>query len=95
MRQLEKIIESIRVIPRYVCFACPLLSICTKSQNNQKVITRHVWKEDLEVCELIRHQRGMKKLCKNRKETIEQIFGTAKEYHNLGYTREREVQNGG
>ena len=72
-----------------VCVACPLLSVCTRSQNQQKVITRHVWKDDLEFCEEIRHQRGMKELYKKRKETIERLFGTAKEYHNLRYTREK------
>ena len=50
---------------------------------------RHVWKDDLEFCEEIRHQRGMKELYKKRKETIERLFGTAKEYHNLRYTREK------
>ena len=72
-----------------VCVSCPLLSVCTQSQNHQKVITRHVWKDDLEFCEEIRHQRGMKELYKKRKETIERLFGTAKEYHNLRYTREK------
>ncbi|MGT2657295.1 transposase, partial [Streptococcus varani] len=37
----------------------------------------------------IRHQKGMKELYQKRKETIERLFGTAKEYHNLRYTRER------
>lgn len=72
-----------------VCASCPLLSVCTQSQNHQKVITRHVWKDDLECCEEIRHQRGMKELYQKRKETIERLFGTAKEYHNLRYTREK------
>lgn len=31
----------------------------------------------------------MKELYKKRKETIERLFGTAKEYHNLRYTREK------
>ena len=72
-----------------VCVSCSLLSVCTQSQNSQKVITRHVWKDDLEFCEEICHQRGMKELYKKRKETIERLFGTAKEYHNLRYTREK------
>ena len=54
-----------------VCVACPLLSICTESQNKQNVTTRHVWKDDLEVCEAIQHQRGMKELYRKRKATIE------------------------
>ncbi|WP_198430104.1 transposase, partial [Streptococcus agalactiae] len=37
----------------------------------------------------IRHQRGMKERYQQRKETIERLFGTAKEYHNLRYTRLR------
>lgn len=52
------------------------------------MITRHVWKDYLEICEDIRHQRGMKELYQKRKETIERLFGTAKDYHNLRYTRE-------
>ena len=35
------------------------------------------------------HQRGMKERYQQRKETTERLFGTAKEYHNLRYTRLR------
>ena len=55
---------------------------------------RHIWKDALEICEDIRHQSGMKERYQHRKETIERLFGTAKEYHNLRYTREKESQNG-
>ncbi|HEM6578350.1 TPA: transposase, partial [Streptococcus suis] len=72
-----------------ICATCPLLSICTESKNKQKVVTRHIWKEALESCEEIRHRKGMKELYQKRKETIERLFGTAKEYHNLRYTREK------
>lgn len=72
-----------------ICVTCPLLSICTESQNHQKVVTRHIWKDEMEICEDIRHRRGMKELYQKRKETIERLFGTAKEYHNLRYTREK------
>ena len=50
---------------------------------------RHIWKDALEVCEDIRHQSRMKERYQHRKETIERLFGTAKEYHNLRYTREK------
>ena len=50
---------------------------------------RHIWKDALEICEDIRHQSGMKERYQHRKETIERLFGTAKEYHNLRYTREK------
>lgn len=55
---------------------CPLLSVCTQSQNHQKVIRRHIWKDDLEFFEEIRHQKGKKELYKKRKETIDRLFGT-------------------
>ena len=49
----------------------------------------HIWKDALDICEDIRHQSGMKERYQHRKETIERLFGTAKEYHNLRYTREK------
>lgn len=71
------------------CQTCPLLSLCTQNKDYQKTVSRHIWKDYLEICEDIRHQSGMKELYQKRKETIERLFGTAKEYHNLRYTRER------
>lgn len=71
-----------------ICVTCPLLSLCTESRDQQKVVTRHVWKDALEVCEDIWHKRGMKERYQKRKETIERLFGTAKEYHNLRHTRQ-------
>lgn len=72
-----------------ICQNCPLLSVCTQSKHHQRLITRHVWQEDLEICEDIRHQNGMQERYQQRKETIERLFGTAKEYHNLRYTRQK------
>ena len=66
-----------------------MLAICTESRQHQKVVVRHIWKDALEICEDIRHQSGMKERYQHRKETIERLFGTAKEYHNLRYTREK------
>ena len=72
-----------------ICKTCSLLVICTDSRQHQKIVVRHIWKDALEVCEDIRHQSGMKERYQHRKETIERLFGTAKEYHNLRYTREK------
>ena len=66
-----------------------MLAICTESRQHQKVVARHIWKDALEVCEDIRHQSGMKELYQHCKEMIERLFGTAKECHNLRYTREK------
>lgn len=70
----------------YICQNCPYLSQCTNSKNHTKVITRHVWEEYIEKCEDIRHTRGNKAIYDQRKETIERIFGDAKENHGLRYT---------
>ena len=66
---------------------CPYLSQCTNSQNHVKVFTRHIWEDYMETCEDIRHTLGMKDLYKKRKETIERLFGTAKENHGFRYTQ--------
>ena len=41
----------------------------------------------MEECEEIRHTLGMSDLYKKRKETIERLFGTAKESHGFRYTQ--------
>ena len=68
------------------CETCPYLSQCTESKNHVKVITRHIWEPYMETAEDIRHTLGMKELYDQRKETIERIFGSAKEYHGFRYT---------
>jgi hypothetical protein len=69
------------------CEKCPYLSQCTESQNHTKVVTQHIWDDYLEICEDIRCTRGNKELYKKRKETIERLFGTAKEHHGFRYTQ--------
>ena len=70
-----------------ICESCPCLSQCTESKNHVKTVTRHIWEEYMERCEDIRHTTGMKELYELRKETIERIFGTAKENHGFRYTQ--------
>ena len=70
-----------------ICTSCPYLNQCTGSKNHIKVVVRHVWEEYLEISEDIRHTLGMKELYKQRKETIERLFGTAKENHGFRYTQ--------
>ena len=41
----------------------------------------------MERCEEIRYTIGMKELYSKRKETIERLFGTAKENHGFRYTQ--------
>lgn len=69
------------------CSRCKDLEQCTQSQNHVKVVTRHIWEDYMERCEDIRFGDGMKELYSQRKETIERIFGTAKEHHGMRYTQ--------
>lgn len=52
-----------------------------------KVVTRHIWGPYMEKCEDIRHTIGMKEMYAQRKETVERLFGTAKENHGFRYTQ--------
>lgn len=70
-----------------ICATCPYLSQCTESKNHVKIVTRHIWEEYMEKCEDIRYTTGKKQLYELRKETIERIFGTAKENHGFRYTQ--------
>ena len=72
-----------------ICESCPYLSKCTQSRNHQKLVTRHIWQDYMDRCEDIRHTTGMKDLYDLRKETIERIFGVAKENHCMRYTQQR------
>jgi len=71
----------------HICAACPYLSQCTASKNHVKLVTRHVWEDYMEMCEDIRYTEGMREVYSHRKETIERIFGTAKENHVFRYTQ--------
>jgi len=70
----------------YICCNCPYLSQCTESREHEKLVTRHIWEDYIEKCEDIRHTLGMKELYSHRKETIERLFGSAKENHGFRYT---------
>lgn len=63
-------------------------SLQTSNDKEQvKLVTRHMWEPYMEMCEDIRHTVGMKELYAQRKETIERLFGTAKENHGFRYTQ--------
>lgn len=69
-----------------LCSSCPHLHQCTESKDHVKMVTRHVWEEYMEKAEDIRYTIGNKEIYQLRKETIERIFGTAKEQHGFRYT---------
>ncbi len=69
-----------------LCENCPSLNRCTASKSKQKVITRHIWQGYIDYCEWYRLTPEGKAEYKQRKETIERNFGSAKEYHSFRYT---------
>ncbi len=71
----------------HICERCDYLSHCTASKEHIKLVIRHVWESYMETCEEIRLTCGMKERYSHRKETIERIFGTAKENHGFRYTQ--------
>ncbi len=71
-----------------ICATCPSMLKCTQSKNHVKLVIRHIWEPYMEICEEIRLSPGMKDLYDKRKETIERVFGTAKEHHNMRYTNQ-------
>ena len=74
------------------CKDCPHLWQCTQSKAQQKVVTRHVWEEYLELAEDYRHTPYYRDIYKMRSQTIERVFADAKEKHALRYTQLRGLQ---
>ena len=72
----------------HICEHCPYLSQCTLSKSHTKVVTRHVWQDAVEEAEENRYTYGYRELYQYRKETIERIFGLAKELHGFRYTQQ-------
>lgn len=57
-----------------LCKECPLLSVCTHSQNQTKMIHRHLCEGYLEEANHLRHTNENKKWYTMRKETIESVL---------------------
>lgn len=74
------------------CSTCPLKDKCTKSKNNQKVITRHIWQDDKDEVNNRRYEEKFKKEYPKRKTTVERIFGDCKEQHGLRFSRVRGLE---
>lgn len=76
-----------------LCRKCPLLSQCTRSKNQTKVLTRHVYEEAKEAVNQTRLSTWGKKIYQRRKETVERSFADAKQHHGHRYARFRGLQN--
>ena len=73
----------------YICENCPSREQCTHSRYCQKVVTRHIWEDYMEMVEDYRHTPEYRELYSHRKETIERVFADAKEKYGMRYTTYR------
>ena len=71
------------------CVNCPSKAYCKANEKGQKVFTTHIWQEYLDIVEGIRKTDLGKRICAQRKETIERVFADAKEKHAMRYTHHR------
>ena len=71
------------------CRECPHKQMCGANEKGQKVLQTHIWQEYLELVEQIRKTERGKEIYARRKETIERVFGDAKEKHAMRYTHHR------
>jgi hypothetical protein len=72
-----------------ICKNCSMLKKCTESKLHQKVVTRHIWEQYMEIAEDYRHTPKYRDIYKKRSETIERVFADAKEKHSMRYTQLR------
>ena len=73
------------------CRTCPSLNRCTKSKNNQKLLTRHIWEDKKDSIRENRYTTQGKAIYKRRKETVERSFADAKQLHGHRYARLRGI----
>lgn len=71
------------------CRGCPFKAQCGANEKGQKVFHTHIWQEYLDLVEQIRKTQRGKDIYAMRKETIERVFGDAKEKHAMRYTHHR------
>jgi len=75
----------------WVCEKCPMRHRCTESKTAPKQVLRHIWEDYLERAEDFRHSPQGRESYERRKETIERVFGDAKEKHGMRYTHLRSL----
>lgn len=68
------------------CEKCQYLDKCTNSEIHQKIVTKHIWSDYIDLAEDIRHSERGKEIYSLRSQTIERVFADAKEKHAMRYT---------
>lgn len=72
-----------------MCKLCPNFNECISNSQNKKTIFRHLWQQYLDRVNEIRFTDVWKEYYPKRSETIERIFGDAKEKYGMRYTQLR------
>ena len=72
-----------------ICANCQHIHKCTHSKSCQKVVARHIWGPHMEAAEDYRYTPEYKAIYDLRKETMERVFGDAKEKHGMRCTQLR------
>ena len=72
-----------------MCKECPIMKECLSNTQKKKMITRHLWQIYIDRVNEIRHTPVWKDYYPKRSETIERVFGDAKEKHGMRYTQLR------
>lgn len=75
------------------CRDCPRRNECFGASSTRKVVTRHVWQNELEQADAFTKTPAGKKLYAWRKQTIERSFADAKQLHGLRYARMLGIAN--
>lgn len=72
-----------------MCRECPNRRECLTNSQNKKTMFRHLWQRYIDEVNEIRHTEIWKRYYPKRSETIERVFGDAKEKHGMRYTQLR------
>ncbi len=77
-----------RSTPKH-CVNCPHKKLCGANEKGQKALSRHIWQGYLDLAEQLRKAEWAREIYAMRKQTIERVFGDAKEKHAMRYTQHR------
>ncbi len=72
------------------CKGCPRRKQCFGESTTRRLVTRHVWQDDLEGADPFTKSHHGKRIYQWRKQTIERSFAEAKELHGLRYSEETQ-----
>ena len=76
-----------------ICKNCPCREKCIAPSMTRRLVTRHVWQDDLDQADAFTKTRNGKCIYAWRKQTIERSFAEAKELHGLRFARMLGIRN--